>query len=126
MKDRNLIDRLYDRQVCSVAQNRCRNDDRLDAAIEALAASEARERTLMERLTWRPIETAPIDGTRFIATLQVRDNKTGATWWEPSVVWMDVDVNELSGDCDTGWPLSSYSHWLPLPGAPAPETGDGR
>lgn len=95
---------------------------RIAELVEALAASEARERTLMERLTWRPIETAPIDGTRFIATLQVRDNKTGATWWEPSVVWMDVDVNELSCDCDTGWPLSSYSHWLPLPDAPSPET----
>ena len=51
MTDRNLIDRLYDRQVCSAAQNRCRNDDHLDAAIEALASSEARERTLREALS---------------------------------------------------------------------------
>lgn len=50
MSDRALIERLYDRQVCSPAQNACRNDDRLDAAIKALAASEARERMLRAAL----------------------------------------------------------------------------
>lgn len=50
MSDRALIERLYDRQVCSPAQNACRNDDRLDAAIEALAASEARVDSLEKAL----------------------------------------------------------------------------
>lgn len=43
----NLIERLYDRMVCSPAQNSCRNDSRCEeaaAVIEAQAAEIARLR----------------------------------------------------------------------------------
>lgn len=40
---RVLIDHLIDRQVCSPPQNACRNDHRIEEAIAALTASEARE-----------------------------------------------------------------------------------
>lgn len=98
MSDRALIERLYDRQVCSPAQNACKNDDRLDAAIEALAASEARERTL-QRLLERAADwiDALAEGT-------------------PDEEESEVFIGEIADA------LGRAS----LPDAPAPETGDGR
>lgn len=66
------------------------------------AAKAARE--------WQPIETAPRDGTPFLATTLVVNSQTGEQWWEPNVIWATDD----NGDWDRGWGFDSYTHWQPI------------
>ncbi|WP_311269605.1 DUF551 domain-containing protein [Sphingobium sp. WCS2017Hpa-17] len=68
---------------------------------------------------WQPIETAPRDGTHFLATAIVRNVKTDARWWETYVIWADDETGEIHPDCDHGWSsIDDYSHWMPLPAPP--------
>ena len=82
-------------------------------------AELAEVRAEVERLTkWRPIETAP-DDDRFIAAIEVH-HKNGGHWWEYHVVWLDDETGDIHTDCEQGWGISDYSHWLALPDAPYP------
>lgn len=64
-----------------------------------------------ERFTWRPIETAPRDGTRILL------HRAGQGRWSTFVgAWSDHDrfwhdANSLFRD---------PTHWMPLPAAPQP------
>lgn len=66
---------------------------------------------------WRPIETAPKDGTRFLAF----------GWWKPS--WTNPEPNVAvmwRYDADTYCEGigGKATHWMPLPPAPTPTQGD--
>ncbi|WP_311270335.1 hypothetical protein [Sphingobium sp. WCS2017Hpa-17] len=76
-------------------------------------------KAMREEAGWQPIETAPRDGTHFLATAIVRNVKTGARWWETYVIWADDETGEIHPDCDHGWSnIDDYSHWMPLPAPP--------
>ncbi len=68
-------------------------------------------------MDWQPIETAPRDD-RFIAAIEVHSTVTKKHWWQMDIVWCDEETGELHPDCDFGWGLSDYSHWMPLPAPP--------
>jgi len=70
---------------------------------------------------WQPIETAPKDGTEFLAAIQVH-NTRGDEWWERHVVAVDDATGDLISD--QPWSLGDYSHWMPLPDPPKEETSD--
>ena len=92
----------------------------IDAAdcIEAADLIEAQAAEI-ERLTkWKPIETAP-DDDWFLAAIEV-SHKSGGRWWEYHVIWLDDETNDVHTDCEQGWSISDYSHWLALPNAPYP------
>ena len=72
----------------------------------------------MTDLVWRPIESAPRDGTTFLAAVEVMSNKTGAAWWELHLVACDDETGNIHHDYDQGWSLDAYTHWMPLPGPP--------
>jgi hypothetical protein len=73
----------------------------------------------IERLTkWRPIETAP-DDDWFLAAIEVR-HKNGGHWWEYHVVWLDDETEDIHTDCEQGWSISDYSHWIAVPNVPYP------
>ena len=88
--------------------------------VEALAVSEAREKTLSETLRWREIAKEPPPPETDVLLYD-----PDADWW-PIVGFLD----------DEGWWVHSAkeqtifpTQWRPvgpLPDAPAPETGDGR
>ena len=78
-----------------------------------LAALDARGEPV-----WRPIESAPRDGTTFLAAVEVMSNKTGAAWWELHLVACDDETGDVHRDYDQGWSLDAYTHWMPLPGPP--------
>lgn len=61
---------------------------------------------------WQPIETAPVD-VPFIATILVRNNKTGEEHYDTHVICIDYETGDLVEDF--GWRLEDYSHWMPLP-----------
>jgi len=75
---------------------------------------------------WKPIETAPKDGTEFQAW--VVHNGTG--WWEPRVrfdpdtemfqIWTRVDYDQ------DGWENGyTATHWMPLPPPPSENANEG-
>jgi hypothetical protein len=73
----------------------------------------------VERLTkWKPIGTAP-DDDWFLAAIEVR-HKNGGHWWEYHVVWLDDETGDIHTDCEQGWSITDYSHWMALPDAPYP------
>jgi hypothetical protein len=55
---------------------------------------------------WRPIESAPIDGTLIIACRQDEPSSLSAVLWDDER-WMDRD-----GDV---WDFDYLTHWKPLP-----------
>ena len=66
---------------------------------------------------WRPIETAPKDGTEILAAIEVH-NTTGRKWWERRVISFDECRNEIGLDYDHGWSWEDYTKWRPLPSPP--------
>ena len=69
---------------------------------------------------WRPIEEAPPPiGEPFLAALEVRNNKTGYSFWERHVIWIDDETGNIASECEAGWTLvDDYTHWQPLPEPP--------
>ena len=68
---------------------------------------------------WQPIETAPRDGTQFLATTLVK-RIDGRQWWEMHLIWADDETGEVHRDCEQGWSsIDDYFYWRPLPDAPA-------
>jgi hypothetical protein len=72
---------------------------------------------MKNEMTWQPIETAPKDGTRFLA---VNDG------WHEFFHWQD-GANAHTKGWPTGW-CSAFTvyregtgptHWMPLPPLPA-------
>lgn len=86
-------------------------------------AREALARQHGAREPWQAIESAPRDGTPFIATLKVR-HINGQSWQETHVIWCDDETGDVSNDCENGWSINDYEFWMPLPAAPATDVGE--
>lgn len=67
---------------------------------------------------WRPIETLPDDCGPWLLALYVQHVVNPGTW-EMYTVTIDEDSGEINED--TGWNLSDFTHWRPLPKGPAHE-----
>lgn len=86
--------------------------------LAGLAARLAKaERALEEANDWRPMESAPRDGTEILAAIEVH-NTTGRKWWERHVISFDECRNEIGLDYDHGWSWEDYIRWRPLPSPP--------
>lgn len=70
--------------------------------------------SVAERETWQPIETAPKDGTVFLACW-VTDGGPyfGAVQWQ------------YDGWVENSEPVGLPTHWMPLPAPPTPTEGEG-
>lgn len=79
---------------------------------EVLALCRERE-FLRTRTQWQPIETAPKDGTRFLAISPNIDGPFIASWWRS---WYGIEGFGVPG------PYGSFSdgisHWMPIPESP--------
>lgn len=64
---------------------------------------------------WRPIETAPKDGTQFLAAVYAQNIKDRTAWWEIHILCLDDETGHIHDDYERGWDLVAYSHWMPLP-----------
>lgn len=91
------------------------------AAQAALAAIEAAGCMVVQG--WQGIESAPRDGTPFLAKAYVSSTKTGDEWEENHVIWCDDETGQIHSLCDQGWEVDDYSLWMPL--AAAPMRGEG-
>lgn len=64
----------------------------------------------MEKTEWRPIETAPRDGTR-VLLLHVRvECEVMLGYWDEQNDGWETDSE--------WWPDADFSHWMPLPNPP--------
>jgi hypothetical protein len=64
-------------------------------------------------MTWQPIESAPKDGTRFIASLVCASS--GKRWVAADVSW------HRNHWCSDGDGCVDATHWQPLPEPPEPD-----
>lgn len=81
-------------------------------------------------MEWKPIESAPKDGTVFLATVAFGDGVTTTEWSDVvAVYWDDCTLMPDDGE-EPGWvvreiPSGNYScggeltHWTPLPAPPS-------
>ena len=60
---------------------------------------------------WQPIETAPKDGTKFLAYEGGAENKHYECWWQD-------DFSNWSGWQDWWDSEPEPTHWMPLPEPP--------
>lgn len=110
---------------------------KIDAAIRTLSSQDHADAGKVEGDGWLPIESAPKDGTWFLA---YRPEPDGGTWdrlcivcWsaeEDDFVWpddtFDIYRDDLSDMDDRGFlkfdtysSCGSFTHWRPLPSAPS-------
>lgn len=68
---------------------------------------------------WQAIETRP-DADIFVAAIKVRDNRSGAEWWERHLIALDDETGEIHADYDQGWQIADYEWWLPFKTPPLP------
>lgn len=68
---------------------------------------------------WMPIETCPQEDI-FIGAVFVRDNRTGAQWWERHLLALDDETGDIHADFEQGWQLADYDWWHPLNLPPIP------
>ncbi|HRI99362.1 MAG TPA: hypothetical protein PKV67_01190 [Hyphomonas sp.] len=110
----DLIDRMS-----RLASRREQEGIYTDAALvsECAARLAKAERALEEANDWRPMESAPRDGTEILAAIEVH-NTTGRKWWERHVISFDECRNEIGLDYDHGWSWEDYIRWRPLPSPP--------
>ena len=66
---------------------------------------------------WRDIKTIPTDGRPVLAAIEVRKNDE-PIHWEIYVIGFDGQYDEMNSDYETGWDVSDYEFWMPLPAAP--------
>lgn len=66
---------------------------------------------------WMPIETAPKDGTPFLAAIYVRHNDEPRRW-DMHVIGYDAAYDEMNSDFETGWEIEDYAFWQHLPTPP--------
>lgn len=66
---------------------------------------------------WRPIESAPRDGSEFIVTVRVFSN-SAFSHHDTHIVAVDDETGELANHYEQGWRLDDYEFWRPLPPAP--------
>lgn len=88
--------------------------------IADLAARLAKaERALEEANDWRPMESAPRDGTEILAAIQVRE-AGGRKWWERHIIAFDEEIEQIGSDYydNHGWSWEDYTKWRPLPSPP--------
>ena len=64
---------------------------------------------------WQPIETAPKDGTRFLAYEPRHEYRYYECWWED-------DFRDWSGWQDDFDSEPKPTHWMPLPEPPEAES----
>jgi hypothetical protein len=93
------------------------------AALEAIAPMLAR---VGVPEGWKPISTAPIDGTPHIRGLHVFSVADGrCLYWDAVCGKIDTEdgsFNALDGDI-VGWDAADFTHWHPLSAAPSPKEG---
>lgn len=65
-------------------------------------------------MEWRDIESAPRDGTEFLATTMV-SHATGRRWRETHLIWCDDETGQIHADCEQGWEVDDYQFWHPIP-----------
>lgn len=75
-----------------------------------------RLRSQLVSAQWRPIETAPKDGTSILVTDARVEDWTQVVWWDDEVM---TDWKWAHSDADGLWHKDSFTHWMPLPVAPA-------
>ena len=111
----DLVERLREKNEWTNQKPYFHAHDKCTEAADLIEAQSAE----IDRLTkWKPIETAP-DDDWFLAAIEVR-HKSGGRWWEYHVIWLDDETNDVHTDCEQGWSISDYSHWVALPNAPYP------
>lgn len=82
---------------------------------------------------WRPMSTAPTDGTLFVAGLWVTVASSRAIheYFEQHIIRYDDEADGIHPDFEQAWGWDDYTHWMPLRAPPSPEkdaasTGEGR
>lgn len=69
---------------------------------------------------WQAIESAPKDGTAFLAYLRVFSSETRELLFGVThLVYCDDETGDLHDDCEQGWRLEDYEYWMPLPPPPS-------
>lgn len=105
-------------------------DEEWEAFLRDIEAREKEIRREEGAQTWRPIETAPDDGTSILALVRGAERPVVA-WYEkfprelnyaPRLQWRFLDAEEFESDeaWEENWRESRYEpdFWLPIPDLP--------
>ena len=88
--------------------------DRLNSCVECPQKPSA-DKPVGE---WRAMETAPKDGSPFLATLLVYDRRTDESEWQTNIIRWDDATGALDQNFYDGWDWDDYTNWQPSPRTP--------
>lgn len=92
------------------------------AAIRALSSPDhIADAGKVEGDGWLPIESAPKDGTVIQAWHQVHKCPVSVLWKDDGFPYRGERLNWHERTYTTAWPERAFTHWRPLPSAPASE-----
>jgi hypothetical protein len=79
----------------------------------------------MEETGWKPIETAPKDGSRFLAAhrdgeIAIIEVTGQSTDWSDPALSKRWDARAVALNCASTRALCEFTHWMPLPAPPHP------
>jgi hypothetical protein len=76
--------------------------------LSKLQSAEATADALRQRMAWKPIGTAPTDGSPILGW---QSNGAVVCWWVPEWEWWEMTRRGATM-------LAKPSHWMPLPEPP--------
>jgi hypothetical protein len=89
----------------------------------ARAAYAALSAQVQDVAGWQPIETAPKDGTVIQAWHTVHKCPISILWNKDGHDFNGEALHWFERSYTTAWPEHAFSHWMPLPAAPAKQEG---
>ncbi|WP_340584027.1 hypothetical protein [Brucella pseudintermedia] len=87
----------------------------------ALSSPDHADAGKVEGDGWLPIESAPKDGTVIQAWHQVHKCPVSVLWKDDGFPYRGERLNWHERTYTTAWPERAFTHWRPLPSAPASE-----
>ncbi|WP_176026494.1 hypothetical protein [Brucella intermedia] len=89
--------------------------------IRALSSPDHADAGKVEGDGWKPIESAPKDGTVIQAWHQVHKCPVSVLWKDGGFPYGGERLNWYERSYTTAWPERAFSHWRHLPSAPSQE-----
>jgi hypothetical protein len=110
-----IFEEAFNKLKGAVAEYRNADSDLDHNQARAGVLLAATRLTETEPQGWRDMESAPTDGTRFLAAIRVERDGEEPRWRFHEIAYDDVGCERIDPDFYEGLAWEQYERWAPLP-----------